>query len=67
MTEFYHILILRFCMGFSNITGTFFRDIYIQVGFRKNNKINLLVLSIICTTISLFFPSLIIYHIIKYI
>ena len=61
VTEFYHILILRFCMGFSNITGTFFRDIYIQVGFRKNNKINLLVLSIICTTISLFFPSLIIY------
>ena len=61
VTNFYHILILRFCLGFVNITGTFFRDIYIQVGFRKNNKIIILVISIICTTISLFFPSLIIY------
>ena len=61
VTEFYHILILRFLFGFSNITGTYFRDVYIQVGFRKNNKIIILLISIICTSISLFFPSLIIY------
>ena len=62
VTELYHILILRFLFGFSNITGIYFRDIYIQIGFRKNNKIIILLISIICTTISLFFPSLIIYY-----
>ena len=61
VTELYHIFMIRFLLGFSNIIGTYFRDIYIQIGFRKNNKIIIILISIFCTSISLFFPSLIIY------
>ena len=61
VTKFYQILILRFLFGFCNITGLYFRDIYIQIGFRKNIKKIILLISIISTTISLFFPSIIIY------
>lgn len=59
--ELYQILFLRFLFGLSNITGIYFRDIFIQIGFRRNNKLIILLISIISTTISLFFPSTIIY------
>ena len=39
VTKLYQILILRFLFGFFNITGVYFRDIYIQIGFKKNIKI----------------------------
>ena len=42
-------------------TGLYIKDIYIQIGFRKNIKTIILLISIISTTISLFFPSIIIY------
>ena len=61
MTKLYQILILRFLFGFFNITGVYFRDIYIQIGFKKNIKIIILIISIISTSISLFFPTLIIH------
>jgi hypothetical protein len=61
ISEFYHIIIIRFLFGFSNITGSYFKDIYIQIGFRKNNKIIILLISIVSTIFSLFFPSIIIY------
>ena len=61
VTKYYQILILRFLFGFCNITGLYFKDIYIQIGFRKNIKTIILLISIISTTISLFFPSIIIY------
>ena len=61
VNDLYHILILRFLLGFSNITGIYFRDIYIKIGFRKKNKLIILSISIICTAISIFFPSLFIY------
>ena len=59
--ELYQILFLRFLFGLSNITGIYFRDIFIQIGFRRNNKLIILLISIISTSISLFFPSIIIY------
>jgi hypothetical protein len=61
VVQFYQIIIFRFIFGFSNIIGTFFKDIYNKIGFRKNNTIIILSISMICTTISLFFPSIIIY------
>lgn len=61
VTKLYQILILRFLFGFFNITGVYFRDIYIQIGFKKNIKIIILIISIISTSISLFFPTLIIH------
>lgn len=35
VVQFYQIIIFRFIFGFSNITGTFFKDIYNKIGFRK--------------------------------
>ena len=60
ISELFHILIIRFLLGFCNQIGVFFKSIYIQMGFKKNNRIIIFLLSIISTSISLFFPSIII-------
>ena len=61
VSELIHIITIRFLLGFCNHTGTFFKNIYIQMGFKKNNKIIIFLISIICTTLALFLPSIIIY------
>lgn len=60
ISKIFHILIIRFLLGFCNHTGAFFRSIYIQMGFKRNNKIIIFLISNISTSIALFFPSIII-------
>ena len=60
-SHYFHIVILRFILGFSNNIGIFFKNIYIQIGFKKNNTIIVFLISIICTSLALFLPSIIIY------
>lgn len=61
ISELFHIIIIRFLLGFCNNIGTFFKNIYIQMGFKKNNKIIIFLISIICTANALFLPSIIIF------
>ena len=60
ISKLFHILIIRFFLGFCNHTGAFFKSIYIQMGFKRNNKIIIFLISNISTSIALFFPSIII-------
>ena len=62
ISKLFHIIIIRFLLGFCNHTGTFFKNIYIQMGFKKNNKINIFLISIICMALALFLPSIFIYY-----
>ena len=62
ISKLFHIIIIRFLLGFCNHTGTFFKNIYIQMGFKKNNKINIFLISIICMALALFIPSIFIYY-----
>ena len=61
VSKLYHILIIRFLLGFSNYIGQYFKSIYIQMGFRKNKTITIFFISIISSAISLFLPSIIFY------
>ena len=55
-----HIIFLRFLTGISNNLGRLSKDIYIQLGFKEKFQIIMFILSIICTSFSLLFPSLLI-------
>lgn len=61
VSKLIHIITIRFLLGFCNHTGTFFKNIYIQMGFKKNNKIIIFLISIISIILALFLPSIIIY------
>ena len=61
ISKLFHIIIIRFLLGFCNHTGTFFKNIYIQMGFRKNNKIIIFLISIISMALALFLPSIMIH------
>ena len=60
ISKLFHILIIRFLLGFSNYIGQYFKSIYIQMGFKKNKTIIIFFISIINTAIALFLPSIII-------
>lgn len=62
ISELIHIFIIRFLLGICNHIGSYFKDIYIQMGFKKNNKNIIFLISITCTGISLFLPSISIYY-----
>jgi MFS family permease len=57
----YQIIIIRFFFGFFNYIGIIFKSIYIQMGFKKNNKMIIFLISIISTAFALFLPSITIY------
>ena len=57
--SFYHILLIRFLSGFFNNIGKFSKEISIQLGFKDKLQIIIFFISIICTFISIFLPSLI--------
>ena len=59
-SSIHHIILLRFLTGISNNLGRSSKDIYIQLGFKEKYQIIMFTLSIICTSFSLLFPSLII-------
>lgn len=62
ISELFHVFMIRFLLGFCNHTGSFFKDIYIQMGFKNNNKNIMFLISITCTGISLLLPSISIYY-----
>lgn len=61
ISKLFHILILRFLLGFFNHTGAHYKSIYIQMGFKKNITINIFLITIISSSIALFLPSIIIH------
>ena len=61
ISKIFHILIIRFLLGFFNHTGVHYKNITIQMGFKKNITINIFLIAIISSLIALFLPSIIIY------
>lgn len=56
----YHIFIIRLLSGFFNNIGKYSKDIYIQLGLKEKLQSTIFFISIICTLISIFLPSIII-------
>lgn len=56
----YHIFIIRLLSGFFNNLGKYSKDIYIQLGLKEKLQSTIFFISIICTLISIFLPSIII-------
>lgn len=61
VSQLYQIILIRFLFGFFNYTGIVFKNIYIQMGFKKNNKMIIFLISIISSALALFLPSITIY------
>ena len=56
----YHIFIIRLLSGFFNNIGKYSKDIYIHLGLKEKLQSTIFFISIICTLISIFLPSIII-------
>ena len=56
----YHVFIIRLLSGFFNNIGKYSKDIYIQLDLKEKLQSTIFFISIICTLISIFLPSIII-------